>query len=140
MRGSSVSPTAEDSESRLVEYRTSTCLCPYCAKAEATGPNSASTTTASGNQPTNDWRQQRVRITPSPVELGRDLEEPRRQNGQRLQPGATWNERVVVGQHRAGVEDVVDIKRNQRSRPSVFQRPGQSQVELIDAIAVHRAR
>ena len=48
------------------------------------------------------------------------------------------DERVVVGQHRARVQRVVDIERDQRSRAPDAQGLGHPNVELVDAIAVHR--
>ena len=111
-RGSSRSPAADMCASRLVEYRTSTCfgLGPRGLDwPEGADRHRDQQATSEGNV------LARRSAYASEIDLGGDLEEPWRQDRQRLQPRPARDERVVVGQHRTRVQRVVDVERDQRS-------------------------
>src|SRR5439155_516227 len=55
----------------------------------------------------------------SELDLRGNAHEARRLDHQRLQPGSLRHERGIVGQHRAGVQHVVDVNRQQRARGPV---------------------
>src|SRR5437868_13059360 len=73
------------------------------------------------------------------IDLRRELHQPPGENRHRLQPRAARHERVVVGQDRVRVERVVEIDADHRPRPPVLQNLRDAEVELVDAVAVHRA-
>ena len=77
----------------------------------------------------------------SEIDLRAEFHIPRLEHRVRPQP-RRGGRRVglVVGQHRVGVEDVEHIHADVGARPAESQVLGDSQVELIGAIAVQRAR
>src|SRR5262245_3298791 len=81
-----------------------------------------------------------LRFTSSERKLRRELDDSTRDNCLRLQPGSTRNECVVVGQHCARVQRVVEVGANQRPRATEPQHLAHPEVELVDAVAVHLSR
>src|ERR1700687_4920002 len=73
------------------------------------------------------------------VDRRAELEEPRLQNRVGRQPVSTWDERLVVAQHRRRIQDVVDVEPNVGPRPAELQDLREPEVEFVDAVAVHRA-
>src|SRR5436309_537245 len=73
---------------------------------------------------------------PSECDLRRELDQSSREYGLRLQPRSTRDEGVVVGEHRAGVESVVEIDPDHRARAPELQDFRRAEVELVDAIAI----
>src|SRR5262245_28001755 len=73
-------------------------------------------------------------------DLRRELDQPARQNGLRLQPGAVWHECIVIRQHRAGVQRVVKVGADERSRTAEPQHLADAEIELVESVTVHLAR
>ena len=104
----------ENSASRLVEYRTRTCLWSSLRLGEARRRR-VRKQDARRPEPLAEDEQHAVDTLRSQFDLGRDLEKARRQDRQRLQPRPTRDECVVVRQHRARVQQVVDVERDAAS-------------------------
>src|SRR5206468_3765426 len=66
----------------------------------------------------------------------RELDQSSRENGLRLQPGSARDEGVVVCEHRAGVEGIVEIDSDHRTRAPEMQDFRSAEVELVDAISI----
>ena len=82
---------------------------------------------------------------PLEVDLHAELPEPRLQHARRRQPRARASrdrraERLVVAQNRRRVQDVVQIEPDIGPRPAELQDLREADIELVDAIAVQRAR
>ena len=76
------------------------------------------------------------RLSTSERDLRRELDQSSRENGLRLQPGSARDERVVVCEHRAGVEGIVEIDSDHRTRAPEMQDFRSAEVELVDAISI----
>src|SRR6185295_760485 len=124
--------------SRLVEYRTRTCFWPGVGR--ATSGRSSPPAKASSNSKHRTTRWKRAGIAVSEVEVDRDFDESWRQDCQRLQPRPIRQERGVVGEDRARVQRIVDVDRHHRARAAELQDLSHAKVELVDPVAVHRAR
>src|SRR6188472_3610263 len=121
IRGSSRSTIVAISASRRVEYRMRTWGWFSCAAWTALGPASSNSATATAHSHRGDDRRASKLLMRLERELGAQLEEPRRQERQRLQPGSSGHEGIVVREHRAGIQQVVDIDTDPRPRPPELQ-------------------
>src|SRR5678815_3002370 len=84
------------------------------------------------------FRNSRLSVmTVSEIELRADLCEARDQNGLGTAPGRID---VAFGLHRVGVERVVDIQIHRSPPASPVQQLGETKVELVEPVAVHRPR
>src|SRR5262245_38846945 len=83
------------------------------------------------------WLQVLRGLRVSEVELNTQLRDPRRDDRGRLQPaGACLDVALVVGRHRARVEDVEQIEPDVGARAAESQELCHAEIDLIDSVAV----
>src|SRR2546423_5992711 len=82
------------------------------------------------------WVRARTRVT-SEVQLDYHLRKPRVQDFLRLLPAV---ERRVHGEHGVGVQRVIEIDTRVEPRAAETQNLADAEIELIQPLAVHRAR
>src|SRR5580765_5135887 len=135
MAGISRSPTTTSCEVRVVSYRINTCFAfGASARAESTWMNASTTTSHQHARVSTE----RLRMAVSEGQLGRQFEEPWRQDAVGLRPESAGDERAVVRERDARIECVVCLDGHERLRATTLERLGDAQIELVDSITIQR--